>query len=93
MIKLPAVLRRGRRRGRRRARRRTMLLMNAMDNQNQPDESEDNPSTEEYSIPEDEKSAFSDDDAEQLEKLAELKEKGIITEEEFNQKKKQILGI
>lgn len=28
-----------------------------------------------------------------LEKLAELKEKGIITEEEFNAKKKQILGI
>lgn len=28
-----------------------------------------------------------------LEKLAELKDKGIITEEEFNQKKKQILGL
>ena len=28
-----------------------------------------------------------------LEKLAELKEKGIITEEEFQQKKKQILGL
>lgn len=28
-----------------------------------------------------------------LEKLAELKEKGIITEEEFNAKKKQILGL
>lgn len=28
-----------------------------------------------------------------LEKLAELKQKGIITEEEFNIKKKQILGI
>ena len=37
--------------------------------------------------------AFSDDDAEQLEKLAELKDKGIITEEEFNKKKKQILGL
>ena len=30
---------------------------------------------------------------EDLEKLAELKEKGIITEEEFAQKKKQILGL
>lgn len=30
---------------------------------------------------------------EELEKLAELKSKGIITEEEFNKKKKQILGI
>jgi len=29
----------------------------------------------------------------ELEKLAELKEKGIITEEEFNAKKKQILGL
>ena len=29
----------------------------------------------------------------ELEKLAELKEKGIITEEEFNKKKKQILGL
>lgn len=28
-----------------------------------------------------------------LEKLAELKKKGIITEEEFKQKKKQLLGI
>lgn len=32
-------------------------------------------------------------DLNQLEKLAELKEKGIITEEEFNAKKKQILGL
>ena len=29
----------------------------------------------------------------ELEKLAELKEKGIITEEEFNAKKKSILGL
>lgn len=29
----------------------------------------------------------------ELEKLAELKEKGIITQEEFNSKKKQILGL
>jgi len=29
----------------------------------------------------------------QLERLAELKERGILTEEEFNAKKKQILGI
>jgi len=28
-----------------------------------------------------------------LEKLAELKEKGIISEEEFNAKKKSILGL
>lgn len=30
---------------------------------------------------------------EELEKLAELKEKGIITEDEFNKKKSQILGL
>ena len=32
-------------------------------------------------------------DLEQLEKLAELKDKGIITEEDFNKKKKDILGL
>ena len=32
-------------------------------------------------------------DADELEKYAKLKEKGIITEEEFNAKKKQILGL
>jgi anionic cell wall polymer biosynthesis LytR-Cps2A-Psr (LCP) family protein len=34
-----------------------------------------------------------DDMFEKLEKLAKLKDKGIITEEEFQEKKKQILGI
>ncbi|OGV96199.1 hypothetical protein A2W24_05155 [Microgenomates group bacterium RBG_16_45_19] len=34
-----------------------------------------------------------DDTTTQLEKLAELKNKGILTEEEFQAKKKQILGI
>ncbi len=32
-------------------------------------------------------------DADELEKLAGLKEKGILTQEEFDQKKKQILGL
>lgn len=32
-------------------------------------------------------------EADELEKLAALKDKGILTEDEFNQKKKQILGI
>ncbi|TMK21476.1 MAG: SHOCT domain-containing protein [Actinobacteria bacterium] len=34
-----------------------------------------------------------DDTAAQLEQLAKLKEQGILTEEEFTAKKKQILGI
>ena len=34
-----------------------------------------------------------DDTASQLEQLAKLKEQGILTEEEFAAKKKQILGI
>lgn len=34
-----------------------------------------------------------DDQIAQLEKLATLKQEGILTEEEFNQKKKQILGL
>jgi predicted Zn-dependent peptidase len=31
--------------------------------------------------------------ADELEKLASLKEKGIITQDEFNAKKKQLLGL
>ena len=34
-----------------------------------------------------------DDQVTQLEKLAQLKEKGVLTEEEFTAKKAQILGI
>ncbi|WP_411503498.1 SHOCT domain-containing protein [Brevibacillus centrosporus] len=37
--------------------------------------------------------AASDDSLDQLEKLAALRDKNIISEEEFNAKKKQILGI
>lgn len=37
--------------------------------------------------------AESDDGYAEIEKLASLKEQGIITEEEFNAKKRQILGI
>ncbi len=37
--------------------------------------------------------ASGDDDVAQLQKLGELKEQGILTEEEFQAKKKQILGI
>ncbi len=32
-------------------------------------------------------------EADELKKFAELKDQGIITEEEFNTKKKQILGL
>ena len=39
------------------------------------------------------KSTAKSSELDELEKLAELKEKGIITEEEFNAKKKQILGL
>lgn len=35
----------------------------------------------------------SNDEYDQIKKLAELKEEGLITEEEFNEKKRQILGI
>jgi len=37
--------------------------------------------------------AGGDDTAAQLEQLAKLKQEGILTEEEFTAKKKQILGI
>jgi predicted Zn-dependent peptidase len=35
----------------------------------------------------------SDDSIEQLKQLAELKDQGILTQEEFDAKKKQILGL
>ena len=38
-------------------------------------------------------SVAADDSLDQLEKLAELKQKGILTDEEFQAKKKQILGL
>lgn len=38
-------------------------------------------------------SANSEDVLTQIEKLAELKQKGILTEEEYTQKKKQLLGL
>jgi len=38
-------------------------------------------------------SASADDQMAELEKLAELKDKGILTQEEFDAKKKQILGL
>jgi len=38
-------------------------------------------------------SAGDDDQIAQLEKLAELKEKGVLTQEEFDAKKKEILGL
>lgn len=37
-------------------------------------------------------SSFNQDSIEQLEKLSQLKEKGILTEEEFQAKKKEIIG-
>lgn len=37
--------------------------------------------------------ASTDTDIEQLKKLAELKDQGILTQEEFDAKKKQILGL
>jgi hypothetical protein len=40
-----------------------------------------------------EEGAFTDDAYEQLEKLGELREAGILTEEEFQAKKTQILAI
>lgn len=43
--------------------------------------------------PTEQSSAGEVDQVAQLEKLAELKEKGILTEEEFALKKKEILGL
>lgn len=38
-------------------------------------------------------SGITDEEIDQLDKLGELKDKGILTQDEFDQKKKQILGL
>lgn len=38
-------------------------------------------------------SSYQDDQISQIEKLSQLKDQGILTQEEFDAKKKQILGI
>lgn len=45
------------------------------------------------SVPADRNDTSTDDVASQIEKFANLRDKGIITEEEFSAKKKQLLGI
>lgn len=74
----------GRRRGRRMSLAET-LITEHMDYDDAPEEDDETPN--------DDNSTFTQSDSEQLEKLAQLKDKGIITEEEFNKKKKLILGI
>jgi membrane protease subunit (stomatin/prohibitin family) len=70
--------------GRGGARRRTRRRMNRKNEAANADaaQSQNNPADDQKKDP-----------AADLEKLAELKEKGIITEEEFAAKKKQLLGI
>ena len=41
----------------------------------------------------DDKSSLSDDNVKQLEKLAELRDKGLLTDKDYDKKKKLILGI
>lgn len=52
-----------------------------------------NPTPEKQAKTRTKENSKSDDSYAELEKLAKLKEQGIITEEEFSQKKKQILGL
>ncbi len=82
-----------RRGGRRRPRRMSLAetLIDQYENKDTPNENE--PTEYDNGTQVDDDSVFSADDAKQLEKLAELKDKGIITEEDFNKKKKKILGI
>ena len=42
---------------------------------------------------EDDKSSLTDDTVQQLEKLTELRDKGIINDKDYDKKKKLILGI
>jgi hypothetical protein len=75
---MPGILRRDRRRGRRRGKRRGS---DEIDPENM-DQSE-----------QDDKSSLSDDNVKQLEKLAELRDKGLLTDKDYDKKKKLILGI
>ncbi len=75
---MPGIFRRDRRRGRRRGRRRAS--------------DEIDPENMDQSV-EDDKSSLTDDTVQQLEKLTELRDKGIINDKDYDKKKKLILGI
>jgi hypothetical protein len=81
------------RRGRRRGRRRTMMVMGAMNKRGNDDEGEPEQEEQVEQQTSESGSGLTDNSVEQLEKLAELKDKGILTEEEFQAKKKEILGL
>ena len=80
-----SMRRRGRRRGRRRARRRTEATMAATT----PEYAEPAPAEPTAA----QTSESLDYDLDEIERLAELKEQGIITEAEFTAKKREILGL
>ena len=80
-----SMRRRGRRRGRRRARRRTEARMAA----SAPYFDEGAPAEPTAA----QTSASLDYDLDELERLAELKDRGVISEAEFNAKKREILGL
>jgi hypothetical protein len=75
---MPGLLRRDRRRGRRRG---------TMNEEGSNDQEEPEQPVQDVG------SSFSDDTVKELEKLADLRDKGIITDKEFDKKKKLILGI
>jgi hypothetical protein len=75
---MPGIFRRDRRRGRRRGMRRAS--------------SQDDPVNKDQ-LADDDKSSLTDDNVQQLEKLSELRDKGLINDKDFDKKKKQILGI
>ncbi len=88
-----------RRRTRRRMRRRTSM-MTSMESQQAQQQTNKNPSQmseTELNAPSGQtgiqpKAKASESDIEQLEKLADLKEKGVLTEKEFENQKKKILA-
>lgn len=75
---MPGLLRRDRRRGRRGG---------AMNEQGNKDQEEPEQPVKDVG------SSFDDDTVKELEKLADLRDKGVITDKEFDKKKKLILGI
>ena len=76
----------------RRARRRGMVA-GAMISKSRANKAAQTGSSNEQTAAEPASQAAAAVDTEQLKKLAELKDSGILTQEEFDAKKKQILGL
>lgn len=88
-----SMRRRGRRRGRRRARRRTQRRMEAVDGAAVPAAEDQAPLAEQEAPAPAAPTAPEESYLDELERLADLRDRGIISDEDFETKKRQLLGI